>query len=121
MPDAWLRKLVLALMVSALVAVVVRALRGDPAPQFAGPHEVDGGVRPVVVQAVVATPVPSDDSATWAEPIDGDCPPGFPVKAKVTSGIFHVGGGASYDRTRPDRCYRTPAAAEAHGLRAARR
>jgi hypothetical protein len=39
------------------------------------------------------------------------------VKAKLSSGIFHVPGGANYTRTQPDRCYRSPAAAEAEGLR----
>jgi hypothetical protein len=39
------------------------------------------------------------------------------VKAKLASGIFHVPGGANYARTRPDRCYVSPQAAEADGLR----
>lgn len=56
-----------------------------------------------------------------AEPVDGACPPGFPVKGKRGSGIYHVPGGLSYERTVPDRCYETPADAEADGLRAARR
>jgi hypothetical protein len=41
------------------------------------------------------------------------------VKGKLSSKIFHVPGGLSYDRTKPDRCYRDPAAAEADGLRQA--
>lgn len=57
----------------------------------------------------------------WVEP-DGDvCPTSHPVKAKLGSKIFHVPGGLSYDRTRPDRCYRDAAAAEADGLRPAKR
>jgi hypothetical protein len=43
------------------------------------------------------------------------------VKAKLASGIYHRPGGQSYDRTRPDRCYRDDAAAEGDGLRAAKR
>jgi hypothetical protein len=39
----------------------------------------------------------------------------------VRSGIFHLPGGEFYDRTVPDRCYGTPAGAEADGLRAAKR
>ena len=42
---------------------------------------------------------------------------GFPVKAKVASGIFHVEGGRNYARTKPDRCYASAEAAEADGLR----
>jgi hypothetical protein len=48
---------------------------------------------------------------------DGSAPESHPVKVKVSSGIFHVPGGRFYDRTRPDRCYPTAAAAEADGYR----
>ena len=49
---------------------------------------------------------------------DGSCPLSHPVKAKLTSGIYHVPGGVNYERTKPDRCYVDAAAAEADGLRA---
>jgi hypothetical protein len=39
----------------------------------------------------------------------------------MSSKIFHVPGGLSYDRTKPDRCYRDEAAAESDGLRKAAR
>lgn len=58
--------------------------------------------------------------AGWVDPDDGACPTTHPVKAKLTSGIFHVPGGANYDRTRADRCYTTADAAEADGLRASK-
>jgi hypothetical protein len=57
----------------------------------------------------------------WVEPQAASCPVHHPVKAKVSSGIFHVPGGASYGRTIPDRCYRDADVAEADGLRRARR
>ena len=57
----------------------------------------------------------------WVDPSDGTCPTSHPVKAKLASGIFHVPGGANYDRTRPDRCYVSPEVATADGLRAAKR
>jgi hypothetical protein len=44
-------------------------------------------------------------------------PEGFPVKVKVSSGIFHVPGGRFYDRTNPDRWYATAGAALADGYR----
>lgn len=47
--------------------------------------------------------------------------PGYPIKAKLSSGIFHQPGGLAYDRTKPDRCYPSTEAAEADGLRAAKR
>lgn len=58
--------------------------------------------------------------APWIEPVDGTCPDSHPVKAKLASGIYHVRGGASYARTKPDRCYCDAAAAEADGFRPAR-
>jgi len=69
---------------------------------------------PVPHQPVVAAP-------SWVEPADGACPVSHPVKAKLTSGIFHVPGGQMYERTVPDRCYVDAAAAEADGLRASKR
>jgi hypothetical protein len=65
---------------------------------------------------------PSDRApSTWVEPDDGTCPASHPVKAKLASGIYHEPGGGSYARTRPDRCYREAPAAQADGLRAAKR
>ena len=52
-----------------------------------------------------------------AAPSDGTAPAGFPVKVKVSSGIFHVPGGRFYDRTNPDRWYATTDAALADGYR----
>ena len=58
----------------------------------------------------------------WVEPdADGGCPGSHPVKAKLASKIFHLLGGFNYPRTRPDRCYVDAAAAEADGLRPAKR
>ncbi len=61
---------------------------------------------------------PSDAGApAWVDPVDGACPDGYPVKAKLTSGIFHVPGGMNYPRVKPDRCFRDEAAALEAGLR----
>ena len=43
------------------------------------------------------------------------------MKAKLASGIYHVPGGGNYERTKPDRCYVSAEAAEADGLRPAKR
>jgi hypothetical protein len=61
------------------------------------------------------------EATPWVEPEDGACPVTHPVKAKIASGIFHVPGGQSYERTRPDRCYVDAAGAESDGLRPAKR
>ncbi|HEY8547640.1 MAG TPA: hypothetical protein VIL36_21405 [Acidimicrobiales bacterium] len=74
-----------------------------------------------------AAPAPAGDEqggadAAWLDPLeDGSCPPTHPVKAKLSSRIYHVPGGLAYERTVPDRCYRDAAAAEADGFRAAKR
>jgi hypothetical protein len=57
----------------------------------------------------------------WVEPEGGRCPASHPVKTKLASGIFHMPGSAHYDRTNADRCYATPEAAAADGLRPAKR
>jgi hypothetical protein len=69
--------------------------------------------EPVTAQA----PPTSGAGDAWVEPTGDTCPPSHPVKAKMSSKIFHVEGGLNYDRTHPDRCYRDAAAAEADGLR----
>jgi hypothetical protein len=56
-------------------------------------------------------------AAAWVDPEGGICPTTHPVKAKLSSKIFHVKGGMNYERTVPERCYRDPAAAEADGFR----
>ncbi len=73
--------------------------------------------------ADVSPPAPAAvDVAAFVDPgADGACPLTHPVKAKLASGIYHVPGGGNYDRTKPDRCYTTAEAAEADGLRPAKR
>jgi len=66
-------------------------------------------------------PIPAEIDRPWVEPVERACPTSHPVKAKLRSGIFHEPGGASYERTVPDRCYRDADAAEADGLRRAQR
>lgn len=66
-------------------------------------------------------PAPAGLDGSWVEPVERACPTSHPIKAKLGSGIFHEPGGASYERTAPDRCYRDAMAAEADGLRRAQR
>lgn len=82
---------------------------------------------PVAAAETEAAPITSGSShgtegSSWTAPTaDGGCPDGFPVKAKLGSKIFHSPGQLNYPRTTPDRCYVDAAAAEADGLRAAKR
>jgi hypothetical protein len=90
---------------------------GDRMQDDRSPGQVGGGAESArsTVRASEAPP------ASWTEPTDSACPVSHPVKAKLSSRIFHVPGGQSYDRTVPDRCYVDAAAAEAEGFRAAKR
>ena len=64
---------------------------------------------------------PAPSSGDWVDPDGTVCPPAHPVKAKLASGIYHLPGMTAYERTTPDRCYRDEDAAEADGLRKAKR
>jgi micrococcal nuclease len=66
-------------------------------------------------------PDPEAPTVLWVEPSGDVCPTTHPVKAKLSSKIFHLPGMLNYDRTKPDRCYRDGDAAEADGLRPAKR
>jgi len=73
------------------------------------------------VQFAEAAPTAKVDEA-WVEPHeDGSCPLSHPIKGNAQSKIFHVPGGGSYDRTKAERCYSSPGAAETDGFRQAKR
>lgn len=94
------------------------------------PLVVDEAHRPVVQEprdggaAEPAAPTDGPDPASagaWVgAATDGSCPLSHPIKAKVSSGIYHQPDGLAYERTNADRCYASPAAAEADGFRAAK-
>jgi hypothetical protein len=108
------RRLLLFVIVVGLGFIVARARRATLAPE--PDHDPWSTEPPVVLEAH------AEAGAAWLEPNGETAPPnGHPVKAKLSSGIYHVPGGLSYDRTKPDRWYASPAAAEADGLRPAKR
>lgn len=84
-----------------------------PAAPQPEPDRPDAAVQPAVVHAGAPDPA-------WVEPVDGGCPLSHPVKANANSGIFHVPGGRFYERTKPERCYRSPEAAADDGFRPAK-
>jgi hypothetical protein len=53
----------------------------------------------------------------WVAANDGVCPPSHPIKAKLSSKIFHTPASRNYSRTKADRCYPDEASASADGLR----
>jgi hypothetical protein len=123
--DSRMRKAVIraigAGIVAGLVYAVWRAWRARvPAPTGEVRWEEAPFPFPPVPRPAPA-PVAEPPAAPWVEPVDGACPASHPVKAKLSSGIFHVPGGMNYDRTRPDRCYADETSAVADGLRRSQR
>jgi hypothetical protein len=59
-------------------------------------------------------------ASAWMPPVEGACPPGYPIKGNSNSRIYHAPGGRFYERTVPERCYASAADAEADGYRAAK-
>ena len=117
------RRTLLLLGVLAAVALVARRRRAvpDDGEGAVWPPLADVAVAPGPEHSPVRPPGGEQTPPDWVEPSDGLCPVSHPVKAKVASGIFHPPGSMHYERTRPDRCYRDVAAAEADGLLAPKR
>jgi hypothetical protein len=101
-------------LVAVAVGVVAVAVwrRSTPRPERQRPP-----VWPAFEPAPVDAAAPP---ASWVAPVGGACPASHPVKANTKSGIYHVPGGRSYERTTPDRCYATPEEAERDGYRRAK-
>ena len=66
------------------------------------------------------------ESGEWI-PVDAvrasegrDCPPGFPVKGNLPSRVFHSPGQPDYDRTTPEVCFASEAAARGRRVPPAR-
>jgi len=89
------------------------------APKKAAPKKPAAGRAPAAKTAKTAKKKPL--VAPWVDPAEGVCPTTHPVKGKLASKIFHLPGMLNYARTAPDRCYRDASAAEADGLRQAKR
>jgi hypothetical protein len=107
-------------MALVLLALGVGAALAWRRGQLATPVPAAAPVWPPLAPADSSSaPGPAPEPGpTWLRANDdGTVPPGHPIKAKDSSGIFHVPGGRFYDRTTPDRCYPTAAAAEADGYR----
>ena len=90
----------------------------QPFPLPPRPVAVPPGTAPA---SDATAPPDASRSAAVAPDADGSCPLTHPIKGKLSTGIYHRPGAFAYDRTRADRCYRDDEAAEADGLRAAKR
>jgi hypothetical protein len=88
-----------------------------PAPAPAATTE---DTLPEADEPGVPAPVEPETPQAWVQPVDGECPEGFPVKARYATGHFHEPGDRGYDKIIPDCCYPTKEAAEADGFTASR-
>lgn len=119
-----MRRILLLLVLLIAAGFVAMRLRERTAP--VGPSKptwppITPRAEPAPMGAVTEHPTvdaaPAPDAAWKPANADGTMPDGHPIKAKNQSMIFHVPGGRFYDRTRPERCYATEAAAIADGFR----
>lgn len=124
----WLALVVLATLALAVVARR-RVERAIPAPSvpprwppFDAAPSAPAAVTPASAARAAAAPggEPEPVAPRWVLPVDGGCPPGYPIKANDNSGIFHMPGGRSYERTKAERCYVDAESAAADGYRAAK-
>jgi hypothetical protein len=125
----WIRRLVMVATVTSSVVKAVQSFRPPSSTRSAIPVRsvVSPARRPVESSAAIETTTVTVSRTTatpasprWVESDAGVVPDGYPVKVNARSGIYHLPGGRSYDRTRPDRWYRSAADAEADGFRASR-
>lgn len=117
-------------VVTGLGYAAYRAYRARvPASPDGGSWEAAPFPFPPIPRPAPATATPTATRPTAVpdflersiDPLDGECPDSHPVKGKLSSGIYHQPGGLNYTRTRADRCYLDPTAAESDGLRPSKR
>jgi hypothetical protein len=134
----WTRRIILLLLIAAAVAALRRTFTvrrmeptmGTPSPQWPPFEPAPAVTEPAPTQPVPTEPAPTGPTPTepvatdpvpaWVEAVDGECPDGYPIKAKTKSRIYHVPEGQFYARTVPERCYATAEAAEQDGYRQAK-
>ena len=93
----------------------------EPAPAAAPAPSRAPAAAPKKAAAKKAAKKAAAPAVAWVEPSGGVCPESHPVKAKLSSRLYHLPGMFAYPRTNPDRCYRDGEAAEADGLTRAKR
>jgi len=94
-------------------APVTKPVAKKPAKKAAAPKKA--------ATPKAAAPAAKKTLPPWVDPTGTICPQTHPVKGKLSSMIFQVPGNFAYERTTPDRCYKSPDDAEDDGLRAAKR
>ncbi|WP_245858972.1 HNH endonuclease family protein [Luteimicrobium subarcticum] len=103
----------------------------QPVPTGGGAVVKPTGAASASTPHATATSTPAAKAATGgtagkhpsvAQPVSHwDCPSWAPIKGNASSHIYHVPGGAYYDRTAPEVCFASASAAVADGYRASKR
>lgn len=106
-------------VVAGIGTLIARLLRQEPTEPTGAGVTASAPASPETPPSARSTD--KDEATAWVAPVEGACPTTHPVKLKEASGIYHLPGGLTYDRTVPDRCYRDGASAEADGFRQAKR
>ena len=103
-------------------APVTKPVAKTPAKKVAAPAK-KAAAAPAKNAAAPAkkAAAPKKKLPPWVDPKGTVCPQTHPVKGKLSSMIFQVPGNFAYERTTPDRCYKSADDAEDDGLRAAKR
>jgi hypothetical protein len=102
---------------------VTKPAAKKPAKKVAAPAKTAAPKKAAAKKTSTAPPAaaPKKTLPTWVDPTGTICPQSHPVKGKLSSMIFQVPGNFAYDRTTPDRCYKSTDAAEDDGFRPAKR
>jgi hypothetical protein len=93
---------------------------GEPAPKASARSSKTSRTGPARKSPTGKAQEPPGERI-WVAANDGVCPQSHPVKAKLSSKIFHLPGSRNYSRTKADRCYPDETSAQADGLRPALR
>ena len=101
-----------------LAAITLAIWKAWRARVPAGPRDIEWSSAPFPFPPVPRPAVHATELPPYVDAgDDGSCPVDYPIKGKLTSGIYHPPGGANYERTHADRCYRDDDAALRDGLR----
>jgi hypothetical protein len=96
-------------------------VEATPQPRRERPLKAAPSPAPAKKRATKKAAAPAVEARIWVEPSGAVCPPSHPIKAKLSSKLFHLPGMLAYDRCKPDRCYATEPDAVADGLQKAKR
>lgn len=96
-------------------------LSAVPAPAPPAPPRKAAAKRKATAKKVAVKKTAAAADRLWVEPSGNICPETHPVKAKLSSRLFHLPGGFAYARTNPDRCYTSGDAATTDGFTPAKR